>query len=131
MGANTQFFRTGSLRVGPCSSCLCWAGGLRHEFVEFGLWKRLGADDNFLHSESDKHKHRNKQRTELDGVGSDEYCHRAGDIHVHIGKWFDEYEPNGDDQLHVDSNECRRIDHVYANRYRKHGRHTNDQLIHS
>ena len=66
----------------------------------------------------------------MGGSRSDEYCHHAGDIHVHIGKRFNDDEPNGDDHLHADSNQCRRLDHVDADRYRKHGRETNDQFFH-
>jgi hypothetical protein len=67
----------------------------------------------------------------LGGRGSDEYCHHAGDIHVHIGKRFNQHEPDGDDHLHADRGERSRLDHVDANRYGKHGKQTNDQLFHS
>jgi len=111
------------LRPGPDSIGLRRTRGLRRldDFVEFVLWKRLRADDHFLYGSSDKHKLRCKQRTELGGSGSDEYCHHAGDIHVHIGKRFNQHEPSGDDHLHADSDQCRRLDHVYDNRYRKRG----------
>ncbi len=88
------------------------------DFVERAPRKRLRADDHFLHGGSDKHTLRYKQHTELGSNRSDEYCHHAGDIHVHIGKRFNQYEPSGDDHLHADSNQCRWLDHVYANRYR-------------
>ena len=111
------------LRAGPDSIGLCRTGGLRllDVFVEFALWKRLRADDHFLYGNSDQHQLRYKQHTELGGSRSDEYCHHAGDIHVHIGKRFNEHEPSGDDHLHADGDRCRRLDHVYANRYRKRG----------
>jgi hypothetical protein len=132
VGLETQFFRTGSLRAGFRSICLCRPGGLRlDDFVEFALWKRPRADDHFLYGGSDKHKLRYRQHTELGGSWSDEYCHHAGDIHVHIGKRFNEHEPNRDDHLHADSNQYRWLDHVHANRYRKHGKQSNDQLLHS
>jgi hypothetical protein len=101
------------------------------DFVEHAPWKRLGADDYFLHGGSDKHKLGYKQHTELGGSRSDEYCHHAGDIHVDIGKRFNQYEPGGYDHLHPDSNQCRWLGHGYANRYRKHDEQTSDQLFHS
>ena len=61
----------------------------------------------------------------------DEYCRHAGDIHVHFGEWFDQRESNSDDNLHADSNQYHWLSHVYANRYGKHGKHTNDQFLRS
>jgi len=120
------------LLAGPHSICLCRARGLRIDaFVKPAFWKRLGADDHFLYGGSDKHNFRYEQHAELDSSRSDEYCHRARDIHVSIGKRFNKHEPNGDDHLHTHSNQCRWFDHVHANRYRKHGRQTTDQLLHS
>ena len=100
-----------------------------HQFVEFVI-KRVRADDHFLHSEPDKHKLRNKQHTELGGSRSDECRHHAGNIHFHIGEWFNQHEPNRDDHLHADSNQCHRLGHVYGNRNRKNDRDTNDQFFH-
>ncbi|MGA9805303.1 MAG: hypothetical protein WA383_06705 [Terriglobales bacterium] len=77
---------------------------MRRNLVELALWKRLGADDYLLYGGSDKHKLRYKQHTELDGSGGDQYCHHAGDIHLHIHKRFNEHEPNGDNHLHADRN---------------------------
>jgi len=37
-------------------------------------------------------------------AGGDQYCHHAGDIHLHIHKRFNEHEPNGDNHLHTDRN---------------------------
>ena len=109
------------MRAGADSIGLRRTGGLRRldDFVQFSRRKRLRADDHFLYRGSDKHKLRCKQRTELGGSRSDEYCHHAGNIHVHIGKRLNEHEPSGDDHLHADSNQCRWLDHVYAHRYRK------------
>jgi hypothetical protein len=118
------------LLSGPYSSRLCWTAGLRHKFVEHVLWKRLRADDHFLQGEPDKHKLRHKQRTELGVSRSDKSCHHAGDIHVHIGKRFNQHEPNGDDHLHADSNQSRWLGDLYVNRYRKYDRQTNDRLFH-
>jgi len=87
---------------------------LRLDFAELALWKRLRADDYLLYGGSDKHKLRYKQRTELDGSRSDEYCHHAGDIHVHIGKRFNQHEPNGDDHLHADRNQCLWLDQIHG-----------------
>ena len=115
---------------GPYSSRLCWTAGLRHEFVELVLWKRLRADDHFLQGEPDKHKLRHEQHTELGVSRSDKSCHHAGDIHVHIGKRFNQHEPNGDDHLHADSNQSRWLGDLYVNRYRKYDRQTNDRLFH-
>ena len=103
---------------------------MRLDFVELAPWKRLRANDHFLYGGSGKRKLRYEQHTELGGSRNDEYCHHAGDIHVRIGKRFDEHEPNRDDHLHADCNQCRWLDHVYANRYRKHGKQTNNQLLH-
>ena len=105
---------------------------MRLDFVELAPWKRLRADDYFLYGGSDERKLRYEQHTELGSSRRDEYWHHAGDIHVRIGKRFDEHEPNGDNHLHADSNQCRGLDHVYANRYRKRGKQTNanDQLLH-
>jgi hypothetical protein len=103
---------------------------LRRDFVEHALWKKLRADDHFFYGGSGKHKLRYKQHTELGGNRSDESCHHAGDIHVHIGKRFNEHEPNGDDHLHSDGNQRRWLDHVYANSYCKHCQQTSDQLFH-
>jgi len=62
---------------------------------------------------------------------SDEYCYHAGDVHFHVGEWFDKREPNSDDHLYADSNRCRRLSYIYANRYRKRRKPTNDQLLHT
>jgi hypothetical protein len=45
---------------------------------------------------------------------SNQYRHHAGDIHVHIRKWFDEREPDGDDHLHAHSNERRWFGHIHG-----------------
>ena len=104
---------------------------MRLDFVELAPWKRLRANDHFLYGGSGKRKLRYEQHTELGGSRNDEYCHHAGDIHVRIGKRFDEHEPNRDDHLHADCDQCRWLNHVYPNRYRKHGKQTSDQLLHS
>jgi hypothetical protein len=100
VGLGTQFSGTGSLRAGPHYSIyLCRTDGLRLD--DFAHWKRFRADDRFLFGGSDEHKLRYKQHTELDSSRGGEYCHHAGDIHVHIRDWFDEREPHGDDYLHT------------------------------
>ena len=103
-------------------------------FVELYLWTRLRADDRFLYRGSDQRNLRHKQHIELGGIRGDEYCHHAGDIHLHIGERFNEHESNGDDHLHADSNQCCGLDHFHANHYRKHGRQswkqTDDHLLH-
>ena len=95
---------------------------MRRDFVEFVLWTRLRADDYFVYCESNKHKQRCKQHIELGGNGSDKYSRHAGDIHVHSGERFNEHESNGDDHLHADCDQCRWVEHVYANHYRKRGK---------
>jgi hypothetical protein len=55
----------------------------------------------------------------LGGNRSIDDCHHARNIHVHIGKRFDEHEPDGDDHLHTGCNQHRRFDHIYTNHYRK------------
>jgi len=116
------------MRAGPhyYSIHLCRTDGLRLD--DFAHWKRVRADDRFLYGGSDEHKLRYKQHTELDSSRGGEYCHHAGDIHVHIRDWFDEREPGGDDHLYTDGYQCRGLDHFYANRYRKH-KQTNNQLL--
>ena len=46
--------------------------------------------------------------------GSDDYCHHARDIRLHIREWFDERKPDGDDDLHADCNERLRLDHRHG-----------------
>ncbi len=99
--------------------------------ADFVPWKRLRADDHFLYGGSDHDKPRHKQHTELGGDRNDQHCHHAGGIHLHVGKRFNQHEPNGDDQLHSDRNQCRGLDHVNSNRYRKHGKQASDQLLYS
>ena len=84
-----------------------------------------------LHSQSHNYQLRFQQHAELGDERSDEYCHHAGDIHVHVGERFDKCESNDDDHLHADGNRCRRLSHIYANRYSKHAKRTNDQRLYS
>lgn len=104
---------------------------MRHEFIEFVLWKRLPADDQFFCGEPDRHKLRRKQHVELGGNRSDERRYYAGDLHFDICKRFNQREPDRDDHLHADRNQCRRLGHVFSNRYREHDRQTDDQFLHS
>ena len=67
-----------------------------------------------FHSEPHKYHFGLQQHAELGDDRRDQYCHHAGDIHVHIGEWFDEREPNGDDHLHADGYQCRRLDHGHG-----------------
>jgi hypothetical protein len=60
----------------------------------------------------------------------DEPCYYAGDIHIDIGKWFDECEPNGDYDLHTHCDQCLRPNHIYGNGYHKHAEQANHQLVH-
>jgi hypothetical protein len=110
------------LRPGAYFSRLCRTAGLRHEFVQLVLWKRLSADDHFLYGEPNNHQRRREQRIELGSSRSDEYYRYTWDIHVHIGKRFNQHEPNGHDHLHADGDQCRRLSHVNVNRHRKHDR---------
>jgi len=87
---------------------------LRLEFVEFVPWKRLRADNHFLYGESDKHKLRYKHHTKLGGSRSDKSRHHTWDIHVHIGKRFNEHEPNRDDHLHTDCHQCLWLDRIHG-----------------
>jgi hypothetical protein len=103
---------------------------LRLEFIEFTLWKRFYADNHFLYGGSDKHKLRHKQHTELGGSRSDDYRHRAGYIHVQIGKRFNQHEPNRDNHLHADSRQRCWFDHLNADRHRKPAKQTSHQLFH-
>jgi len=51
----------------------------------------------------------------LDDNRGDEYCHHPGNIHVHIGERFNKREPNGNDDLHADCDQCLRLDHIDRN----------------
>jgi hypothetical protein len=81
-------------------------------FVKLALCERLRTGHHFLYGGSNQHKLRYKQHTDLGGRGSDKYRHHTGDIRVHIGERFNEHEPDDDDHLHADSNQCRWFDHV-------------------
>jgi hypothetical protein len=71
-------------------------------------------NDQLLHGQSREHQLRFQQHAELGDDRRDEYRHRAGNIHVHIGERFNEREPNGDDHLHADGHQCGRFGHVYG-----------------
>ena len=55
-----------------------------------------------------------QQHAELVDDWSNEYCHHARDIHLHICEWFDEREPNGDDHLHADCDQCLWLEHIHG-----------------
>lgn len=113
--AGIQPFGTGGLRLGLVTICLCRTGGLRvDDFIRVILWNRRCSGDQFLHGGSAKHSFRYKQHADLDGNGSNEYCHYAGDIYIHIGERLNEHEPVSDDHLHADCYECPRLDHVHG-----------------
>ena len=84
-------------------------------------------DHRLLYRESHKHHFGFQQHAELGDDRCDEHRHHAGDLHVHIGEWFDEREPDGDDHLHADRDQCRGLDHVYGDRYRNRGKQTDDR----
>jgi len=46
---------------------------------------------------------------------SGEHCHRAGDIHVHIGERFDQRESNGDNHYTLTATMTGR--HIHGNRH--------------
>ena len=73
------------------------------------------ADDQLLHGEPHEHHFGFQQHAELGDDRGDEHCHHAGDIHVHIRERFDEREPDGDDHLHADGDQCRGLDHGHGN----------------
>jgi len=81
------------------------------QLFELVLWKSFRADDHLVCGESDKRKRRCQQHAELGDDRSHEDRHHAGDIHLDIGKRFSEHEPNGNDRLHADGNQCFRLDH--------------------
>jgi len=87
-------------------------------FGELALWNRRCTSNHCLHRESDNHKLRCKQHTELDGNGSDECCRYAGNIHLYIGKRFDKREPIRDHNLHTDGDQWLRFDNVHGNSHR-------------
>lgn len=99
------------------------------DFVEVDLRSSLRANHHFLCGESDKHKLRDKQHPQLGSNGSDEHCHHAGNIHLHIGKRLNQHESNGDYYLHVNRKQHRWLDHLYPNGHSKYVRQTNDQFL--
>ena len=46
--------------------------------------------------------------------GGDEHRHHAGDLYVDVGQWFNKCEPNVDDHLHTDCDECGRLDYCHG-----------------
>ena len=100
------------------------------DFADDSPWKWLRANNQFVCGRSGKHKLRFQQHAELDDERSGDYCHHAGNIHVHIGEWFDQRESNVDNHLHAHGDQCHWLNHVCANRYGKHGKQTDDQLLH-
>jgi hypothetical protein len=77
---------------------------LRCDHFGFAHWETFQANDHFFYGGSGNHKLGRQQHNKLGDDRSNQYCHHAGDIHVHIGKWFDKREPDGDDYLHAHSN---------------------------
>ena len=119
------------MRDFPDSLCLCSTGGLRRlEIAGPADWTRLGTDDSLFCGQSGKHKLRCKQQAELGYDQGDEHRHHAGDLHINVGEWFDEREPNGDDDLYADSDECGRFCHIHCDHYRNRGEQANDHLFH-
>jgi hypothetical protein len=88
------------------------------------------ANDQFVHSQSYKHRFGFQQHAELGNLRRGEHRHYAGDIHLNIGKRLDQCETNDDDDLHADRDECRRLGHLngksYSNGVRSHPRHHHD-----
>jgi len=103
----------------------------RANTVELVLWSTLSTGDYFLFGGSNKHKFRCRQHAELGDEWRDQYRHYARNLHVHISKWFNQREPNGDDHLHVDCLQCGRLDYVHPYRYSNDPKQTNHQLVHS
>jgi hypothetical protein len=71
-------------------------------------------NDQLLHGQPHKYHFRFQQHAELGDDRGDQSCHHAGDIHLHIREWFDEREPNGDDHLHADCDQCLWLDHIHG-----------------
>jgi hypothetical protein len=65
-----------------------------------------------VHSERYKYHFGLKQHTELGDDGRDQYRHHSRNLHVHISEWFNEREPNRDDDLHIDCYQCGRLNYV-------------------
>ena len=91
------------------------------DWLEFVFPNRLRTSDYFVYSESAQHQLRLEQYLNVGGDRSDGYCHQAGDIYVHIGEWFDEREPDGNDDLYADSDQCLRLGDSYVDHYRPPG----------
>jgi hypothetical protein len=82
--------------------------------ISWGLLSRkdLRANDRFLCRGTASHNLGGNEHTELGDSRSDEYCHYARNIHIYLCNWFHWRQPNGDDSLHTDGDECLGIDRI-------------------
>ena len=89
---------------------------------DFLSWENLRANSRFLCRGTASHNLGGKQHIELGDSRSDEYCHYAGNIHIYIRDRFHWRQPNGDDSLHADCDECLGIDHSDSKSHGNSGR---------
>jgi hypothetical protein len=119
-------FRTASLRDGADFICLCWDSGLHFaakvELVFRIWWSGLNTGNYFLCGGSNEHRFRYGQHPELGHDRRDQHRHFARNVRLHISEWFNEREPDGNDNLHVDCYQCGRLKYVYAYRYSNDGK---------
>ena len=72
------------------------------------------ANDQLLYGQPWKHRVGFQQHAELGYERGDEYRDYAGNIHVRVGKRFDEREPNGNNDLYPDGDKCDGVDHLHG-----------------
>jgi len=94
----------------------------RHEFAEPDPWHRLRAFDYILYDESDKHTPGYEQHTELGDKRRNHDFDFPWWIQLRVGERLNEREPNGDDDLHADSDRCLWPGDGNGNSHRNHGR---------
>jgi len=92
------------------------------DLIFFLSWKDLRTDDCLLCRGTNSRDRGYKQHTELGDNRSDEYCHCARNIHFYLRNWFHQRQPNGDDDLHADGNECRGLDLIDGKNHGNSGR---------
>jgi len=90
----------------------------RKDFRERASRNGVRAHDHLLFGESSKHQLRHKQHSELGDQRRNGNFDLPRNIHLHIGERYNECEPNGDDDLYLDSHQCCWLEHHEGNRYR-------------
>jgi hypothetical protein len=68
-----------------------------------------------VHREPGEHQLGFEQHIELGHNTGNEYCHHSWNFHVHISERLNEREPNGDDHIHTDGYQRRRLKYGQCN----------------